>query len=116
MNHQPLENVSHLVEHEIEDDACVGQDHPFRRAVANVALVPECIILSRGSRVPTQEPSQSADSLRCVRISLMWHGGRTLVPGVEWLFNFTDFRPLQMPDLGGELLQRSADAGYHRHE
>ena len=90
----------------------VREDHPLRRAVTDVPLVPERVVLGRGHRIPAQQSRQPGHSFRGVWIPLVGHRRGALIPRVEWLFDLS--RPPSAGD--GEsrrcdLLQRSTDAG-----
>ena len=45
---ETVDEAGHPHEHVVEEDRGVGQDHPLRAAVADVALVPERLVLERG--------------------------------------------------------------------
>ena len=96
-----------LVEHVVEQDGGVRQDHPLHRGVADVPLVPQGDVLERGQRVAcaaggrARRPARTSTGLRLWGIALepFW-------PSRERLLRLQDLRPLQAADLRGDLLQR----------
>ena len=97
MYDQPFEDLRHLMEHEIDDNEGVGHDDPFG-GMADVTLMPKRCSPPRWSRIHVGA-GKAGNSLGSVRITLVWHGGRSLVPRVERLFHLSNFGPLQMADL-----------------
>src|SRR6202022_3003324 len=79
--------------------------------VADVALMPERLVFECDLGVATDRPRQATDALAQDGIALMRHRRRALLLRAE---RFTDLRylgPLEMPDVGRELLQAPADDG-----
>src|SRR5690349_14060332 len=54
-NDESLDQAGHLHEHVVEEDRRVGQDHPLGARVADVALVPQRLVLHRGERVAAEQ-------------------------------------------------------------
>jgi hypothetical protein len=62
------------VQHVIEGDEAVGQDHALDRRVGDVPLVPERDIFHRRMRVGSQQPRQADHLLAPDRVPLVRHG------------------------------------------
>ncbi len=60
---EPFDEPRHPDEHVVEQDRRVGQDHPLGRRVADVALVPERLVLERGVGVAAEQPGEPGDPL-----------------------------------------------------
>ncbi len=116
VDNQTVEDVGHLVEHVVQHNASVGEDHPFRRAVANVTFMPQRHVLCGNRGVAPEQARQTRDSLRGMGVTLVRHRRRPLVPRVERLFSFAHLGALQVADLDRHLLQRAADACQHPNE
>ena len=84
--------------------------------MADVALVPERLVLERGVGVAAQQPGQPGDPLREDRVALVGHRRRALLAGPERLLDLADLGVLEVADLGREALQRAADDGDRRQE
>ena len=80
-DHEPLDQAGHPHEHVVEDDRRVGQDDPLGARVADVALVPERLVLERGARVATEQSGQPGDPFGQDRIALVGHRRRALLAG-----------------------------------
>ena len=61
---EPVDQTGHPDEHVVEQDRRVGQDDPLGARVADVALVPQRLVLERGLGVAAQEPGETGDPLR----------------------------------------------------
>ena len=61
---QALDESGHLDQHVVEEDRRIGQDHPLRRRMADVALVPERLVLEGRVGVAAQQPGEPGDPLR----------------------------------------------------
>ena len=84
----------------------MGQDDPLRRAVREVSLMPEGDVLQRGRHERPHDPREGADVLGGDRVLLLGHRrAPDLFLRLERLRDLADFRALQVPDLGAELLQ-----------
>ena len=79
--------------------------------MADVAFVPQRLVFERGLGVPAQEPGEAGDPLGQDRIALVRHRRRALLAGAERLLDLADLGVLQVPDLGGEALERPAEHG-----
>ena len=106
---EPLEQAGHPDEHVVEDDRRVGQDDPLGAGMADVALVPERLVLQRRVGIATQQARESGDPLRQDRIALVGHRRRALLAGLERLLDLADLGVLEVPDLGREALERAAE-------
>src|SRR5450756_467355 len=82
---QALDEAGHLRQHVVEEDRGVREEHPLGAAVADVALVPERLVLQRRARVAAQEPGQPGDPLAQDRVALVGHRGAALLTGPEGL-------------------------------
>src|SRR5262245_60794141 len=60
---QTLDQGRHPDEHVVEDDRRVGQDHALGARMADVALVPERLVLEPGLGIATEEPGEPRDPL-----------------------------------------------------
>ena len=106
---QAVDQPGHPDEHVVEQDRRVGQDDPLGARVADVALVPERLVLERGVGVAAQQPGQPGDPLGQDRVALVGHRRRALLAGLERLLELADLGVLEVADLGREALQRAAD-------
>ena len=113
---KPVDQAGHPHQHVVEQDRRVGEDHPLGARVADVALVPERLVLERGVRVAAQQPGQTGDPLREDRVALVGHRRRALLAGPERLLDLPDLGVLEVADLGREALQRAAEDGDRRQE
>ena len=52
---QPVDDAGHLHQHVVEQRRRVGQDHPLHRRVADVAFVPQRLVLERGQGIAAQQ-------------------------------------------------------------
>ena len=77
--------------------------------MADVALVPERLVLERRVGVAAQQPGQPGDPLGQDRVALVGHRRRALLAGLERLLELADLGVLEVADLGREALQRPAD-------
>ena len=114
---QPVDQAGHPDQHVVEQDRRVGQDDPLGRAVADVPLVPQRLVLERGQGVAAEQPGQPRDPLGQDRVALVGHRARALLAGPERLLELADLRVLEVADLGREPLQRAAgdrDRGQQR--
>ena len=59
-DHEALHERGHLRQHVVEEDRGVGEDDSLGAAVADVALVPERLVLERRARIAPEEPGESA--------------------------------------------------------
>ena len=104
---EPVDEAGHLHEHVVEQDRGVGQDHPLGRGVADVALVPERLVLERREGVAAQQPGQTGDPLGQDRVALVGHRAGALLAAPERLLELADLGVLEVADLGRDALQRS---------
>ena len=79
------------------------------RSVADIALMPERNILQARLGVTSQQPCQPGHLLAGDRVPLVRHGRRPLLALDEWFLDFTYLSPLQVADLGRELIQGGPD-------
>ena len=105
-----------FTEHVVEQDRRVGQDHPLRGAVADVALVPQRLVLERGLGVAAQEPRLAGDPLGQDRVALVGHRRAALLARLERLHDLGDLGVLEVADLGRDALERTAEDGDRREE
>ena len=105
-----------LHQHVVEQDRRVGQDDPLRRRVADVALVPERLVLERGLGVAAQQAGQAGDPLGQDRVALVGHRAGALLAGLERLLELADLGVLEVADLGRDALQRAAQDGDRREQ
>ena len=61
---EALDEPGHLHEQVVEQDRRVGQDHPLGRGVADVALVPQRLVLERRLGVAAEQAGEAGDPLR----------------------------------------------------
>ena len=106
---EPLDEPGHPHEHVVEHDRRVGQDDPLGARVADVALVPERLVLERRARVAAQQPGEPGDPLGQDRVALVGHRARALLAGLERLLELADLGVLEVADLGREALERAAE-------
>src|SRR4029078_85282 len=83
----------------------VRQEDPFRTRMADIALVPERLVLERGLRVAAQESSETGDPLGEDRVALVGQRARALLPALERLLYLADLGVLQVADLRRDALQ-----------
>ena len=105
MDHEPIHNLLCAREREIERDCCVGRNEAFDRRMRDVALVPQRHVLQRRDNVTAHDARESRDVLRQNRISLVRHGGRTLLPFRKEFLCFEHFRTLQVTDFRRQPLE-----------
>ena len=67
---EALDEARHPDEHVVEEDRRVGQDHPLGGAVADVALVPERLVLERRAGVAAEQPREARDPLGRIGLRL----------------------------------------------
>ena len=104
------------VEHVVEQDRRVGQDHALHRRVADVTLVPQGDVLGGGERVGAQQAGQSADALAQLRVALVRHRAGALLALAERLLRLQHLGALQAAHLERDLLQRGPRDGQRRAE
>src|SRR5262245_12523391 len=92
---EPLDQAGRLDQHVVEERRGVGQDHPLRGRVADVALVPERLVLERRPRVAAEQPGEARDPLRQDRVALVGHRRRALLARLERLLELADLGVLQ---------------------
>ena len=98
-----------LLEQVVEQDRRVGQDHALRRGVADVALVPQRLVLERRAGVAAEHASETRHALGQDRVALVGHRGRALLARLERLLDLADLGVLEVADLGREPLQAAAE-------
>ena len=111
---QAFDYLGHQLQHVVHECAGVREDDPLRRGVADVALVPERLILERGLRIAAHDARQAADPLAEDGIPLVRHRRGAFLFLAEWLAHLRDLTPLQVPDVGGELFQAAGQDGERR--
>ena len=84
--------------------------------VADVALVPERLVLERGVGIAAEQPGQAGDPLGQDRVALVGHRRRALLAGLERLLELADLGVLEVADLGRESLQGAAEDGDRRQQ
>ena len=82
--------------------------------MADVALVPEGDVLHGGEAVCPDQSGQATEVLRDDRVALVRHGGGALLARRERLLGLQHFCPLQVADLGRELLDAAREQGQGR--
>ena len=104
------EHLLRLHDDIIREDAHVGENEPFCRGVGKVPLVPlDHVLHGRGDESP-DHPGKSGDVLAGDGVLLVGHGGTSyLLLHVKALGDLKDLASLEVPDLGGELLQGGRD-------
>ena len=115
-NDEALDEPGHAHEQVVEQDCRVRQDDPLGRAVADVALVPQWLVLQRNLRVATQEPGETGDALGQDRIALVRHRRAALLAAPERFLELADLGVLEVADLGREAFERAAHDGHHREQ
>ena len=100
-----LDEPGEAVEHVIEGEECVGDDHPLGRRVRDVPLVPERDVLERDSRGRPNDPREAADALGNDGVLLVRHRGGALLPPAERLLDFCHLGAGEVSDLERELLE-----------
>src|SRR5450756_1682776 len=113
---QALDEAGHLRQHVVEEDRGVREEHPLGAAVADVALVPERLVLQRRACVAAQEPGQPGDPLAHDRVALVGHRGAALLTGPEGLHQLPDLGVLEVADLGGEAFEGTAGDRNRGHD
>src|SRR5436190_5358 len=108
---EPVDEARHPDEEVVEDDGGVGQDHPLGARVADVALVPERLVLEGDDRVAAQQAGQARDALAQDRVALVGHRAGALLAGLEGLHHLADLGVLKVPDLGREALEAASQHG-----
>src|SRR6476646_7775106 len=108
---QALDQRGKAVEHVVEREKSVGDDHPLRGRVRDVALVPERHVLEAHCRRGADDPREPADALRDDRVALVRHRGRPFLVASERLLNLAHLGSREMADLERELLQRCRGYG-----
>ena len=98
-------------EREVERDGGVGPDHPLDRRMRDVALMPQRHVLQRRHRIGAHHAGKAGQILRQHRVPLMRHGGGALLALAEIFLGLEHLGALQMPDLGGEPLDRACHHG-----
>ena len=87
------------------------EDEPLRRAVADVALVPQRHVLEADERIGSQQPRHAGHPLGEDRIALVRHGARPLLAGAERLECLAHLGALKVTDLDRDALERAAEDG-----
>src|SRR5256886_1717754 len=113
---EPLDDERREGEQIVQQDRRVRQDHALDRRMADVALVPQRDVLQGGQRVGPEEPGQPADPLRQLRVPLVRHRARALLPLAERLLRLEDLGALEPPHLERDRLERRGGHGEHRAE
>ena len=86
-----------------------GRIDPLRGAVADVALVPQRLVLQRRLGVAAQQPRLAGDPLRQDRVALVGHRRAALLARLERLHDLGDLGVLEVPDLGRDALEGAAE-------
>ncbi len=106
MDDKAVDDPAEPVEHVIEDEERVWDHDAFRGGLRDVALVPQRHVLEADECVRPHDSCETADALRDLWVALVRHGRRPFHPFAERLLDLTDLGPREVPDLGGEALQR----------
>ena len=110
--HQPGEQAEHVV----EQRARVGEDDPFHRAVADVALMPQGHVLEGGHGVAADHAGQAGEALPGDGVALVRHGAAALLAPGEGFFGLQDFGALEVAELDGPVLEARGHQGQAVHE
>jgi hypothetical protein len=105
VDHEPLHDPGEAVEHVIEREERVRDDHALGRRLRDVALVPERHVLESDHRGRAHHAGEPADALGDLRVPFVGHRRRPLHPFAERLFDLTNLGSCEVPDLGREPLQ-----------
>ncbi len=97
------------MEHEVERHARVGKDHALDRRVADVALVPERLVLEGCGRIAADHAREAGDVLEPPRVALVRHRRRALLARAELLLHLAHLRAREVTQLDGDLLARRCD-------
>ena len=92
------------MQHEVERHAGVGEDHALDRRVADVALVPERLVLERRRRVAAHHAREAGDVLEPPRVALVRHRRRALLARAELLLHLAHLGAREVAQLDGDLL------------
>jgi two-component system, OmpR family, response regulator RegX3 len=109
---QPREPVEHVV----ESQERIGDDHSLGARVRDIPFVPERDVLEPDRRPSPHDPREAADALCDDGIALMRHRRASFLCAAERLLNLPDLRPGEVPDLERESLERSGAEGQGREE
>ena len=104
---EPGDEPGRLHEQVVEEDRRVGEDDALGRRVADVALVPERLVLEPGPGVAADQPGEPRDPLREDRVPLVGHRRAPLLARPERLHQLGDLGVLQVADLGRDPLERA---------
>ena len=108
---EPVGEPGEAVEHVVEREERVGQDHALGARVGDIAFVPQRDVLERDEGVRAHDAGEPAETLGDDRVALVGHRGRALLATPEGLHHLADLRPGQMADLGREALDRRGEDG-----
>ena len=102
------DDAGEQIENVVDRQRRVRQDHPLRRRVADVPLVPQGDVIERCDGVPAHQSRQTANTLAEFRIALVGHRRRTcahVALATEWLFDLPNLGALQRSDFGRKFIQ-----------
>jgi len=94
------------VQHVVQQDGRIRQDHALDRAVRNIALVPQRDIFEGGCGIRAHHAGQAANLLARDRIAFVRHGRAAALFAAEGLFHFAHLGALQVADFEGNALER----------
>ena len=94
------------VEREVERRGGVGSDDALDRGMRDVALVPERHVLQRRRHGGAHQAGEAGEVFGQHRVALVRHGGGALLAGGEEFLGLQHLGALQVPDFGGQPLDR----------
>lgn len=103
-------------QHVVEQGAGIRKDDPLRAGMTDVALMPKGDIFHGSLGIAAQNARKAAKPLPGNRVTLVRHGGATLLPLGESLLDLQDFRALEVAEFGGPAVDAAADERDRRHE
>ena len=113
---EPVEDVGQRARGVGGDAERPLEDEALRRAVADVALVPERHVLEADERVRAQQPGHAGHPLGEDRIALVRHRAAPCWPEPNGSNASPDLGALEVPDLDRDPLQRPAQDGERREQ
>ena len=111
VNHEVGEQAAQPVQGVVGQNGGIGHNDALHRGVADIALMPEGLILKSGQGIGTHNAGEAAEVLGGNGVFLVGHGRGALLALGEAFLHFKHLGALQMPELDAQALNAAGHDG-----
>ena len=108
---ETLDQAAEALQHVVQQRRGAGQRDALHGRVADVALVPEGLVLHARQGIAAQQPGHAGEALGEDGVALVGHRRRACLPAPEGLLELADLGVLEVADLHREALDGAAGHG-----